>query len=250
MLTRLLLLDCFAVPKYFKHTRYKSFQRQLNLWGFKRVTSGHEKNAVHHEHFRRGSPELCNHMIRVKIKGETTTSTGGMTPQMMNTRRGSLESTASSSSDTPPLTRSNDYPSFESQPSSLDHSALSTPSSIVNGSLSNSTTSLGTTLSQAEQQLLLAYRQLNSPSFVTYPAAAVSLVRHPAMTGLHLTSSPFRLANQGVSTDLLGSNRINPAVVVLTAADPPPTFRSTLEQEDLLRRQVLERISMNLLLRR
>jgi hypothetical protein len=238
------------VPKYFKHTRYKSFQRQLNLWGFKRVTSGHEKNAVHHEHFRRGSPELCNHMIRVKIKGETATSTGGMTPQIMNTRRGSLESTASSISDTPPLTRSSDYPSFESRSSSLDHSVLSTPSSILNGGLSNSTSSFGTTLSQAEQQLLLAYRQLNSHSFVAYPAAAVSMVRHPAITGLHLTPSSFRLANQGVPPDLLGSNRINPAVVVQTVPDPPPTFRSTIEQEELLRRQVLERISMNLLLRR
>jgi hypothetical protein len=62
MSTCLLLLDCCAVPKYFKHTQYKSFQRQLNLWGFKRITSGHEKNAVHHEHFRRGCPELCNHI--------------------------------------------------------------------------------------------------------------------------------------------------------------------------------------------
>jgi hypothetical protein len=264
MLTRLLLV-CSAVPKYFKQTRYKSFQRQLHIWGFKRVTSGHEKNAVHHEHFRRGYPELCNHMTRVKIKGETTRPAGWLTPQIMNTRRGSLESTASSSSDTPPVTRSSDYPSFGSQTSSLDHLALSAPSSIVMGGLSNSTSSLGTTLSHTEQQLLLAYRQLNSPSFVPYPAEAVSSVRHAGMAGPRfvfssfrqanqgvppdLLVSSFRQANQGVPPDLLGSNRTNPAAVVRPVPNPPP-FCSTIEQEELLRRQVLERISMTLLLRR
>jgi hypothetical protein len=77
------------------------------------------------------------------------------------------------------LIQSSDCSSFKSQSSSLDQSALSTPSSIANGALSdlassfhsalftpfliangglsNSTSTLGPTLSQAEQQLLLAY---------------------------------------------------------------------------------------------
>jgi hypothetical protein len=129
-------------------------------------------------------------------------------------------------------------------------SALSTPSSIANGGNSNSTSTLGPTLSQAEQQLLLAYRQLNSPSFVPYPAGAVSSEIHPAMAGLRLASSSCRQANQGVPPNLLGSNSTNPAAVMLTAPNPPSPFRSTIEQEELLRQQFINGISMNLLLRR
>jgi hypothetical protein len=31
------------VPLYFKQRQYKSFQRQLHLYGFQRVSEGHEK---------------------------------------------------------------------------------------------------------------------------------------------------------------------------------------------------------------
>jgi hypothetical protein len=33
------------LPRFFKQTKYKSFQRQLNLWGFKRITAGYCKGA-------------------------------------------------------------------------------------------------------------------------------------------------------------------------------------------------------------
>jgi hypothetical protein len=35
-----------SVPKYFRQTKYKSFQRQLNLWGFERLTKGPEKGKI------------------------------------------------------------------------------------------------------------------------------------------------------------------------------------------------------------
>jgi hypothetical protein len=57
------------MPKYFDKTKYKSFQRQLNMWGFDRVGFGTFKGAYLHPHFIRGKPEQCHFMERTKIKG-------------------------------------------------------------------------------------------------------------------------------------------------------------------------------------
>lgn len=46
------------MPKYFKTARISSFHRQLNLYGFKRVSEGTDYGAFHHESFVRGKLEL------------------------------------------------------------------------------------------------------------------------------------------------------------------------------------------------
>jgi len=61
--------DDDIMPKYFDKTKYKSFQRQLNMWGFDRVGSGPYKGAYLHPCFIRGQPQLCESMQRTKIKG-------------------------------------------------------------------------------------------------------------------------------------------------------------------------------------
>jgi len=57
------------MPTYFNQTKYASFQRQLNLYGFCRLTQGPDKGAYLHKCFVRGEQGLCRGMIRRKIKG-------------------------------------------------------------------------------------------------------------------------------------------------------------------------------------
>lgn len=59
------------MPKYFKQTKWNSFARQLNLYGFIRITSGPDAGGYYHELFLKGRPNLCVHMRRVGVpKGE------------------------------------------------------------------------------------------------------------------------------------------------------------------------------------
>lgn len=60
-----------VMPKYFKQSRLSSFQRQLNLYGFTRITSGPDAGGYYHELFLSGRPNLAVHMRRVGLpKGE------------------------------------------------------------------------------------------------------------------------------------------------------------------------------------
>jgi len=58
-------------PLIFNHSTMASFQRQLNLYGFKRITrtGSRDEGAYYHEMFLRGRPDLCLLMRRKKIKG-------------------------------------------------------------------------------------------------------------------------------------------------------------------------------------
>jgi len=78
------LFEKLLMPLYFKATKLRSFQRQLNLWGFERTqtASGDSSSSFYsHHQFIRGQPENLRHILRVKIKGsigKTDINTGGM----------------------------------------------------------------------------------------------------------------------------------------------------------------------------
>merc|ERR1719253_1639138 len=58
-----------VLPRFFKQTKFLSFTRQLNLWGFKRISRGLDAGCYYHELFLRGRPYLAMRMRRQKIKG-------------------------------------------------------------------------------------------------------------------------------------------------------------------------------------
>jgi hypothetical protein len=61
------------LPKYFANIQYKSFIRQINIYGFRRVQYSTEKGTVVgayvHPLFVRNQPELCWQMRRTRVKG-------------------------------------------------------------------------------------------------------------------------------------------------------------------------------------
>ena len=57
------------LPRYFTLSKIASFQRQLNLYGFSRLTRGADRGCYYHELFLRGMPWLMSRMTRVKVKG-------------------------------------------------------------------------------------------------------------------------------------------------------------------------------------
>ena len=74
------LFEKILMPLYFKATKLRSFQRQLNLWGFERTANG-DMSFYSHPFFIRGQPENLRHIVREKIKGsigKTDINKGGM----------------------------------------------------------------------------------------------------------------------------------------------------------------------------
>uniref|UniRef100_A0A7S1BSD1 HSF-type DNA-binding domain-containing protein n=1 Tax=Corethron hystrix TaxID=216773 RepID=A0A7S1BSD1_9STRA len=58
-----------VLPRYFRQSKLTSFQRQLCIYGFRRITRGEDAGAYYHECFLRGRRALCVRMERVKVKG-------------------------------------------------------------------------------------------------------------------------------------------------------------------------------------
>lgn len=59
------------MPRYLlRQTKYSSFQRQLHMYNFQRITAGLDKGAYCHPYFLRGKPGLCGKMTRTRVNGK------------------------------------------------------------------------------------------------------------------------------------------------------------------------------------
>eukprot|EP00613_Pedinella_sp_CCMP2098_P060508 CAMPEP_0171971478 /NCGR_PEP_ID=MMETSP0993-20121228/217997_1 /TAXON_ID=483369 /ORGANISM="non described non described, Strain CCMP2098" /LENGTH=157 /DNA_ID=CAMNT_0012621819 /DNA_START=43 /DNA_END=512 /DNA_ORIENTATION=+ len=59
--------DTFCVdilPRYFRHSKFSSFQRQLNLYGFQKVHIGPLAGAYYHEEFAKGDVAAVHRIKR------------------------------------------------------------------------------------------------------------------------------------------------------------------------------------------
>jgi len=64
-----------VMAKFFQQSKYKSFQRQLNLWGFERLTSGWNKGGyTRSEYFLRSKSLEIGHIQRRKMKCKRVSS--------------------------------------------------------------------------------------------------------------------------------------------------------------------------------
>jgi len=54
-----------VMPNYFDQTQFESFRRQLNMYGFSRISKGKDRGVAAHPFLRRGERALCQQVKRV-----------------------------------------------------------------------------------------------------------------------------------------------------------------------------------------
>ena len=61
------MVTCYN--SWFRHSSYNSFQRQLNIYGFRRFPEGPDKDAYYHQDFVRGQYDRTFRILRNAVKG-------------------------------------------------------------------------------------------------------------------------------------------------------------------------------------
>jgi HSF-type DNA-binding len=91
-------------PRFFSQTKYASFQRQLNLYGFSRKRAETSLSCYYHPCFLREDPDLVRNMVRCKIKGTGKNRQGSPQPKYNKKKGGQRASTQPPPLELPPVT--------------------------------------------------------------------------------------------------------------------------------------------------
>jgi hypothetical protein len=67
-----------VMPRYFNQTKYKSFQRQLHIYGFHRIGNGMDKGAYVHPMFNRNKKSMSLRMSCIRNKGKQKKSSNAV----------------------------------------------------------------------------------------------------------------------------------------------------------------------------
>jgi hypothetical protein len=59
------------LPQFFSQSKYRSFERQLNMWKFERIFDGKDRGAFRHPYFIRGQKSLCRRMTRQNFQSDS-----------------------------------------------------------------------------------------------------------------------------------------------------------------------------------
>lgn len=59
------MFESLVMPLFFEYSNYHSFNRLVNAWSFRRISSGPDRGSYYHELFLRGKPHLQKFMRRL-----------------------------------------------------------------------------------------------------------------------------------------------------------------------------------------
>jgi len=164
-----LKMDELLLPRFFKQKQYASFRRQLNLWGFRRLSQkGADDGAYYHELFLRSKPYLCRDMRRGLIK------------------RSLVEGTTSTTITIDPATE----PRFNCMPALPPSSANDGKKTVVAAATGNTTTAKS---SRTGASMMLSHPEMmvlssHSPSFLSPVTTEVSGSTSSRRNAINLTS--------------------------------------------------------------
>lgn len=158
------LMDDVA-PLFFKQSKFRSFTRQLNIWGFNRVEDS--KRGWRHDDFIRGNVDGIASIKRIEVKGKSTTG--------KRIRRAARTSKKPYSSATVPYLAVAVGSVSESEVSSISSNSAEPPLEVLRANMSSSTVSSEPTheTTQESPQQLRTSGLLSVPSQVWYNPAYI-----------------------------------------------------------------------------
>jgi HSF-type DNA-binding len=126
----------FLLSSYFQHSKFTSFQRQLNLYGFCRIRSGQDKGGYYHLSFVMGRPELT-YGIKYVLK-QNSMNVPNEIPSLFHDNRGTIEESKMCGNDSSPSSISSDQAKLQIISNiRSDYGSVNDPSNVRSDLMNN-----------------------------------------------------------------------------------------------------------------